>query len=354
MSQLAPLRARGRLTSLGLVRWVTSSATARAQHGHSHGGVECGHSHGGPMPPDERGTVPPAAEEQTVLAPPEPPAEDSGLPLVQRAKNLLACNWRAQLSTIERALGNSKQPRRPAIYGSLAPFAFLSDGQAVVFLAAGDAHVGNLEGNGLASLTVGATDPAVVATRLRSADGRTVMPRVSLLGELAPVTAGEVEYARRRATRAHVQALGAGAAVELAELLPYRLSVQDARWVDPRGGLHPVDLAEVSSSYVDPFAHEGNALLARLNGARDAPDAHRALCLAYLGAAMEEAHLVSVDRSGFTLLGRSASEHSGEWREFRFAFSSEIRERHALESTLEEMAAEARAHLAAGDEGTIA
>ena len=40
-------------------------------------------------------------------------------------------------------------------------------------------------------------------------------------------------------------------------------------------------------------------------------------------------------------------EPDAPWREFRFAFSAEVRTVDALEATLRDMAAEARAHLAA-------
>jgi hypothetical protein len=90
----------------------------------------------------------------------------------------------------------------------------------------------------------------------------------------------------------------------------------------------------------------GAALLARLNAAPDAATAHAALCAAYLGATVTEAHVFCVDRSGFGLLGRDGAH--AEWREFRFAFQTEVRDLAALEETLKEMAAEAAAH-AAGD-----
>ena len=68
--------------------------SARSEHGHSHDGVACGHSHG-----------PPAESEGSEHghshgATPEPVEEQSGLPLEQRAKNILVGNWRAQLTTI--------------------------------------------------------------------------------------------------------------------------------------------------------------------------------------------------------------------------------------------------------------
>jgi hypothetical protein len=102
-----------------------------------------------------------------------------------------------------------------------------------------------------------------------------------------------------------------------------------------------------------PTASGGAALLARLNAAPDAPAVHASLCLAYLGATVAEAHVFCVDRTGFGLLGRDASP-GAEWREFRFAFSNEVRDVAGLESTLRDMADEARAHVAAGSSGAAA
>jgi hypothetical protein len=120
------------------------------------------------------------------------------------------------------------------------------------------------------------------------------------------------------------------------------------------------------------------SLLATLNGAPDAAAVHASFCAAYLGAAVTEAHVVCVDRSGFTILGRhvdaadSLEEGSGDaarhvhggdddsaaaaaaeaqrrqqWREFRFAFSEEVTTREQLLQTLRDMAAEATEQLSA-------
>ena len=88
------------------------------------------------------------------------------------------------------------------------------------------------------------------------------------------------------------------------------------------------------------------ALLAKLNGAADAAAVHAALCRAYLGVDVSEAHLFGVDRAGVSLLGRAARD--APWREFRFAFASEVKDGAALESALRDMAEEAREHLAGG------
>ncbi len=97
-------------------------------------------------------------------------------------------------------------------------------------------------------------------------------------------------------------------------------------------------------------AHGGASLLARLNGAAGAAEAHVAFCAAYLGADVSEAHLIGVDRTGFTLLGRAPHVQDGAWREFRFAFSQEVTDEDTLRTTLDDMAAEAMTHLA-GDAG---
>ena len=119
------------------------------------------------------------------------------------------------------------------------------------------------------------------------------------------------------------------------------------------------------------------SLLATLNGAPDAAAVHASFCAAYLGAAVTEAHVVSVDRSGFTILGRHVDApglaagsaaaprhvHGGDddpaaaaaeeaqrrqqWREFRFAFSEEVTTREQLLQTLRDMAAEVTEQLSA-------
>ena len=102
----APAR---RTRAAAAARWCVRalSGSASRSHGHSHGGVPCGgHHEHGPRGPDEAGTLEEGElEDEPMLAPAEPPSEDSGLPVPQRAKNILAANWRGQLSTIELRLG---------------------------------------------------------------------------------------------------------------------------------------------------------------------------------------------------------------------------------------------------------
>ena len=258
---------------------------------------------------------------------------------------MLVSALRAQLSTIARKLGDSKQPHRPAVHGSLAPFALLPDGVPVVFLDEADAHVSNAAANPMASLTVGGGDPTALAALLRAGGGRTMLPRVSMLGQLTRVSPGEAEYARRRATLAH-KAAGSTEAPLAASLAPFRLAVQDMRWVDVRGGMHVVEPEEMAAALADPFAFGATALLSRLNGAQ-ARRTHLMLCRAFMGVELEEAIVSGVDRTGVSILGRSAPDQP--WREFRFAFQSEVRDEKGLMNTLADMAAEAEAHLAGGE-----
>jgi hypothetical protein len=114
--------------------------------------------------------------------------------------------------------------------------------------------------------------------------------------------------------------------------------------VDVRNGQHAVSPDDVAGALVDPFAVGSAALLARLNAAADAPATLRALCAAYLGLDVAEARLFGVDRAGIGLLART--EPDAPWREFRFAFSTEVRDTAALEAALRDMADEAQAALA--------
>lgn len=110
--------------------------------------------------------------------------------------------------------------------------------------------------------TVGHTDPSLLATLLRSPDGKALLPRVSILGHLSPVPVGDVDYFRRRARRAHhLAVVGPGSnddvdeddVPDVSDMVPFVLEVQDMRWVDTRGGLHPVPHEEVASAFMDPF-----------------------------------------------------------------------------------------------------
>ena len=277
---LAPAR---RTRAADLARWCVraGSGSASRAHGPSPGGVPCGghhHSHG-PDGPDEAGTLEEGElDDEPMLPPAEPPSEDSGLPVAQRAKNILAANWRGQLSTIELKLGTrrvfgaaawaaqrradatactparwrcSKAPRKPAIHGSLVPFALLPGGEPVVFLAPEELHVKarpraarrgqtgvgrvaclsltpaaaqNAAENPLASLTVGATDPAALAA-LRD-EPRCVLPRVSVLGALSPMDGADADYARRRAAAAHAAAAPEAARPALEGMLAYKVNVE--------------------------------------------------------------------------------------------------------------------------------
>lgn len=325
-----------------------------AAHGHSHGGVPCdGHSHGAPAGPVERGALDESGEEVLEVRPAPPPDPESGLPPAQRAKNLLVANYRCQLSSIEAVLPSSRQPKRSAVHGSLVPFALLPNCEPVVFLAPSDAHVANLGANPLASVTLGHTDPPQLSLALREALG-IALPRVSLLGQLRPLSALDADRARERAARAHAASLGgpppalAAAAGALEALLPYRLEAEDARWVDARGGQHPVPLPDLAGALVDPFAGGALPLLARLNGGAEAAAVHAGMCLAFLGARVEGARVFQVDRTGFSILARALAAEGVEpgWREYRFAFTQEVASLSALEETLRELAAEAADHLA--------
>ena len=114
--------------------------------------------------------------------------------------------------------------------------------------------------------------------------------------------------------------------------------------MDVRNGQHAGTAEAVAGARVDPFAVGGVALLTRLNAAADAADTLRALCAAYLGIEVAEARLFGVDRAGVGLLARTARD--APWREFRFAFTAEVRDVAGLEAALRDMAEEARAALA--------
>lgn len=321
----------------------------RLAHGHSHGGAACGHSHG-PDPPPERGTLPPSGEEEAEPAPAPPPGADTGLPLPERVRNILASHWSAQLSSISLSPPSGKQPRKPAIHGTLSPFALLPGATPLVFLADDSEHAANLGRNPLASVTVGHAGPGRLAALLRTPAG-VLLPRVSLLGELRRVPEGEESYATERAAAAW-RAAGrpANAASEGGDLHPWAMNLHDCRWVDARGAQHPVTRGEVEAAAADALCSGSVAATEAFNSRALAPRYAR-MVAAFVGdAGVTEAVVTSFDRSGVTLAGRSAGD-GPNWREFRFAFNHEVGSHAGLARTLDDMADEAEKLLAGGTHG---
>lgn len=124
-----------------------------------------------------------------------PRVEESSLPLVQRCKNLLAANWRAQVTTIN---ANDEGPDAPKVHGSLVNYVLVG-GSPLLWIPKSDAHELNLVLDERGSMVVGHTDPPPLLRAWREVER--VPPRAMLLGSIAPLPRHELEYVKRRLTK---------------------------------------------------------------------------------------------------------------------------------------------------------
>lgn len=124
-----------------------------------------------------------------------PHIEESSLPLLQRCKNLLAANWRAQFTTIK---ANGEDPNASKVHGSLVNYVLVA-GKPILWIPKNDQHEANILIDERASMVVGHTDPPPLIHAWREVGH--VPPRTVLLGSVTPLESHEKEYVRRRVSK---------------------------------------------------------------------------------------------------------------------------------------------------------
>lgn len=137
-----------------------------------------------------------ASREREIQQKPSPRMEESSLPLIQRCKNLLAANWRAQITTINV---NGEDPNASKVHGSLVNFMLVA-GKPILWLPKNDTHEVNLLLDERGSMVVGHTDPPPLVRAWREVGH--VPPRAMLLGSIAPLPHYERDYFRKRILKA--------------------------------------------------------------------------------------------------------------------------------------------------------
>jgi putative heme iron utilization protein len=199
----------------------------------------------------------------------------------ERSRTLLAQVGSGSLATM-----SIEQPGYP--FGSLVAYAVSDDGMPLLCLSDLAEHSRNVAADPRASLMVTQSDD--------SADPLS-LARVTVLGEIAVVGAGERDEVLARYTDAHPGAFYA----TFDDFRLYRLRVGSVRYVGGFGRMSWVDAAEYAAAEPDPLRPHAGRILEHMNA--DHADALVAYCRAF-GAepATESAEMVGVDRYGFDIL----------------------------------------------------
>jgi len=197
----------------------------------------------------------------------------------ERARTLLASASTGTLCTLAREPAGFP-------YGSLVTFG-LAEGEPVFLVSELAEHTRNLREDGRASLLVAesrAGDPLALG-------------RVTLLGQCAPATQGQVESARDAYLARHP---GAAQYAGFSDFSFWRLAVSAVRYIGGYGRMSWIELDAWRSALPDPIAPEAAAILAHMN--EDHADALPLYCRAFspLNDILQVC-MTGIDRLGFEM-----------------------------------------------------
>ncbi|GAQ81926.1 hypothetical protein KFL_000950010 [Klebsormidium nitens] len=311
--------------------------------------------------------------------------DETGLPLIQRCKNVLVSNWKGQLSTINPG---AAEGQRNAVRSTFISYAVL-DGRPIIWLPRHDEHEMNIIGDNRASLMAGHTDPPALVQAVQKGCKR-LPPLAVILGEVSEIDPSEAEYWRKRVRKLSARALSAveragpkakalldtvgptadarqkalEAMAGASELRAYRLEPKEWTYMDVAGERKSGTAEEFQGALTDPLALVSVPLIDALN--RDQGTRKRLILFAaaYMQVEARDAYVLSIDRWGFTCLvqrsisidpaeigtpvtletGSNMGKNEGEWGEFRFSFSHEVRDAEGFCATFEAMEADVIRH----------
>jgi len=237
----------------------------------------------------------------------------------ERARTLLASTSTGTLCTLAREPAGFP-------YGSLVTFG-LAEGEPVFLVSELAEHTRNLLEDGRASLLVAesrAGDPLALG-------------RVTLLGQCAPATEGQVESARDAYLARHP---GAAQYAGFSDFSFWRLAVSAVRYIGGYGRMSWIELDAWRSALPDPIAPEAAAILAHMN--EDHADALPLYCRAFspLNDILQVC-MTGIDRLGFEM---SVTTPSGT-QTLRLPFSAPIADKTDARKALVALLKEARARL---------
>ena len=204
------------------------------------------------------------------------------------------------------------------------PYALDARGRPLFLISEMAVHTQNLRADQRASLlvtqAVGDGDPLAAG-------------RVTLLGEVAPVPAGETAGARDAYLARHANA---AYWVDFGDFGFQRLQVGELYFVGGFAAMDWVNPEDYEAARPDPLADAAPGIMDHMN--RDHPDALVILARVLAGAEAEEAAMVGVDRLGFKLRLKGG----GRFWTARIPFPREVRTAEDSRAVLIEMLRNAR------------
>ncbi|CAM8917071.1 unnamed protein product [Rhodiola kirilowii] len=273
--------------------------------------------------------------------------------LAQKTKNILSSNWQGQLNTIKADAKGSKEE----IYSSRVKYMFKKD-KPYIWVPEDDLHNVNAMIDERSSFSVTTPFPGPLGSILKAM--KKSPARVALTGDVIALKEKRVRLANEMIRESMLvehdtisnscyavsgvlssSNLGFTSRSEcLLELVDgdvqymvYKLDLRSCAFIDINGCTHDVDLELIAAAKADPIAPFTATLIDGINQSEIRRRALMLLCFAHFNANVRDAFLLSVDRTGFDIVGKVPSSKLNDcgsityqWKEFRIPLKQEARD----------------------------
>ena len=224
---------------------------------------------------------------------PRPASNGPGVPepsFAERARTLVHVSRIGTLSTLSH-----KQPGYP--FGSVMPYGLDDRGRPIFLVSTMAMHTQNLQTDPRASLLV--TQPDASGDPLGAS-------RVTLLGKVQPVPAGEVSEARKLYLARYANSKNW---VDFEDFSFYRMEIVDIYYVGGFGVMGWVMAADYDGAKPDPLADVAAGIIQHMNA--DHQEALILIARVLGGVESQEAAMTSIDRLGFHVRLKTAEGMRG-------------------------------------------
>ncbi|XP_028797178.1 uncharacterized protein LOC114752590 [Neltuma alba] len=264
------------------------------------------------------------------------------LSLAEKCKNILASNWQGYLNTIKADVKGSKS----GIYTSKVKY-IIRRGKPYIWVPENDLHNVNAMIDERGSFAVTTPFPGPLGGLLKSL--KKSPARVALVGDVVPlnedkvkslaekleqvvmsepkamkdfsyVVSGVLSSSLSRASRSDSlqEILG-----DVERYSVYKFEMSSCTYIDGHGGTFEVNVEDLNTFKADPLASFSAKLIDGINQSDARRRALVLFCLVYMNVVVKDAYVTSVDRKGFSVLGKLPDpvleDGSGHynWKEYR-------------------------------------
>lgn len=271
------------------------------------------------------------------------------LSFAEKCKNILSSNWQGKLNTIKADAKGSKGE----IHSSKVKY-FVKKGKPYIWVPEDDLHNVNTIIDERSSFAVTSPYPGPLSKVLMSI--KKLPARVALVGDIVPVKDEKVELVEeslRETLSSELKAIkessysvngilntsnlgSTSRSQNLQDLLDsdnrymvYKFNLSSCTYIDGSGSSHEVGLENIAASKADPLSSFSMSLIDGINQSEVRRRVLIFFCVTYLNKNVKDALMLSVDRKGFDVLGKTLGPLMNDgsrqylWNEFRFTFKEE-------------------------------